>query len=671
LQKDTEGWTAFLEFPDLSLLAARFPEVVDELGRRRILLSGVAGAPIAKGRLLFPGQRFRLAEWPASGRPLLQVEGGEAATDSVMADQAVLSGGPWLFSVRAPGYATEVRMKRVRPGGDYVLLSEGALTGDLPDWISGAAVGTGGVFAYELHVPPLMDGEHEAFLEQIGVVARSELSVRPVGLFPASWDGQGRAEWLAGDDPVLAVSSTRTVGKSIWIVDGEPQVIEWPVGDDEMFIGIEELAIGIHQISVSLFGPDDELLAEGGLEVRVRPPHTRPESGTGREGLMVLATPVNPTLTELWDGEAGVEIAGPPGFEAEIELVLCGGSGAALASVKTGVRLPVDAEDWAGLFERLLRQDATVQRVYDESEGCELRVSHVDLGVVSLRCERPFAALRWVAGRDGKGPFLRLVNNTEGLPVDVDLFEFANPDRPGNVEIDDLSRLRARPGGLAVASAGSASTSMILPPTVRNLEDLRSTPQLSPGTRSEGKVREAIELAGRWGAASRPADPFGELARIKVLRLITSDLAGLIGGHKWAVLELRSVEKEDVSEQLLLGAIGSKPYHRALAHDIGRWTEHLASATPEERAETLATSLAAHARITRSGSEDPRFAEFVLRLASAPDSLRGRDPRELSVQIERALRAPFIIRAARCLVLAVESRTGDDVPATFRGWAWS
>jgi hypothetical protein len=586
-----------------------------------------------------------------------------------MADQSVLSAGPWLFGVRAPGYATEVRLKRVRPGGEYILLSEEALTTDLPPWISAAAVRTDRVLAYEMQVPTVIDREHGALLGQIGVAAQAELGVRPVGLVPASWDGQGRAEWLAGEDPVLAVSSSRTIGRSIWVVDGQPHVIEWPHGEKEMFIGIDALAIGGHQVSVSLFGPDDDLVAEGGLDVRVRPPLARPESGTVREGLMLLATPVNPTLSELWDGEASVEVWGPSGVEAEIELVLGGRSGTAVTSVKDEVRLPVDAADWAGLFERLLRKDTTVQKVYDEAEGCEIRVSHSDLGVVSLRCERPFAALRWAVGRDGEGPFLRLINNTEGLHVDVDLFEFSSADQPRKAGIDDLSRLRAKPGGLAVASAGSASTSMILPPTVRNFEDLQSTPQLSAGTRSEVGVREAIELAGRWGAA-RPADPFGERGRIKVLRLITSDLAGLIGGHKWAVLERRAIEEEDVGQQLLLGAIGPKPHHRALAHDISRWTEHLASASPEERAETFATSLAAHARITRSGSEDPRFAEFVLRLASAPDSLRGWDPRELSVQIERALRAPFIIRAARCLVLAVESRTADDVPATFEGWAW-
>ena len=667
LQNDVDGWAAFMEMPDLSVLGGRFPEVADELGRRRTVLGGVTGAPLARGRLLYPGQRFRLREWPSGSEPLLEVEGGGSSTNAILADQSVLSPGPWLFGVRAPGYATEVRSKRVRPAGEYILLSEDDLQSELPVWASTVAVATERVRGYELHVPPVIDGEAVASLRRVGIAAQTDLEVRPAGLVPASWDGEGQAEWLVGEHAVLAVSSTASVKKSIWVLDDQPVVIPWPDGERRMFIEVEGLSIGRHEVLVSLFGPDDAPVAEEAMILDIRPPRPRLEGGSGREGLVILSTPVSPTLNELWDGEAAVEVRGPPGVEASLELGLRGRSGAQVALVKTGVRLPVDAQDWAGLFERILRPNKSVQKVYDEAETCEIRVSHDDLGAVALRCERPFAVLRWAAARDSQGPFLRLINNTEGDRVDINLYDFSTPDRSESVALDERSQLRFQPGGLAAASAGSASAAMILPPTVRHLGDFQPTPRLLPGRAFLDGISDRINLAGEWGLASRSSDPFGELGRIKVLRLIAADIAGLIGGHQWSALERRTTEKADVSEEVLLTAIGSKPHHRAIARDVSRWTERLVSASPEERAESFATSLAAHARFH---SEDQRFAEFLLRLASAPDSLCGWDPEELSVQVQRVLRAPFLIRAARCLVLAIEARATDGMQATFGGWAW-
>jgi len=309
-----------------------------------------------------------------------------------------------------------------------------------------------------------------------------------------------------------------------------------------------------------------------------------------------------------------------------------------------------------------------VRNVYADVETCEIRVSHEDLGAVALRCERPFAALRWAAGRDGRGPFLRLIDNTDGNRVEISLYDFSSPDRPESVMLDEHSQLRFAPGALAVASIGDASASMILPPTVRHLGDFQPAPRLSPGHASLEGISRRVELAGRWGLASRSSDVFGEYGRIKVLRVVTADLAGLIGGHQWAALERRAVEKEDVSEEVMLRAVGSKPHQRAVARDISRWTEHLVAASPGERAESVAQSLAAHARFR---SEDRRFAEFLLRLASAPDTLCGLDSEERFVQLQRVLRAPFLIRAARCLVLAIEARSDDEMPATFGGWTWA
>jgi hypothetical protein len=96
----------------------------------------------------------------------------------------------------------------------------------------------------------------------------------------------------------------------------------------------------------------------------------------------------------------------------------------------------------------------------------------------------------------------------------------------------------------------------------------------------------------------------------------------------------------------------------------------LSSAPLADRVTSLARALAVHARHDAYRSEDPRFAEFLLRLASAPESLSNWPNSEIESDVERVLDAPMLIRAARLLVLAIEARVTTSVPATFGGWAW-
>lgn len=118
------GWSAYLGLPDLSVLGERLPMIHQELGRRRARLAGTSGPPLASGRLLFPGQQVRLATWPDPGSRLIQLEGASVSVNGLLADQCRLTPGPhWLFRIREPGLAAEVRGKFVRPGESYLLVS--------------------------------------------------------------------------------------------------------------------------------------------------------------------------------------------------------------------------------------------------------------------------------------------------------------------------------------------------------------------------------------------------------------------------------------------------------------------------------------------------------------------------------------------------------------------
>jgi hypothetical protein len=47
-----------------------------------------------------------------------------------------------------------------------------------------------------------------------------------------------------------------------------------------------------------------------------------PATGTFHEGLQLVASPAQPTLSELWDGHAAVELLGPAGTEVTMTVKL-------------------------------------------------------------------------------------------------------------------------------------------------------------------------------------------------------------------------------------------------------------------------------------------------------------------------------------------------------------
>jgi hypothetical protein len=677
LRRDLAGWTAYIEISDLTTLAERLPAAHDELGRLRARLAGVSGPPLARGRLLYPGQHVRLDHWPLPGEPLITLENGSPATNSLLSDQCVFPPGPrWLFRKRDDSTATQVRGMLVRPGRSYLLLAREPISGELPPTSSFelTRLSTDGVYAYAVRVPDILDADDLRVLANIGLAVVTEIELRPAGFVPAVWDGEGTAEWNVGEDPIVAVSSSRAVERCIFTLDGEPYLVPWPTGDQEVFVQVGALDVGTHELRVALLSSEvEQPVAEGVLSLMMRTPPTRRSTGTLRGGLVILATPVSPTLTELWDGTASLELRGPEGVEVKVDLALCDRAGKTLARHALRVSLPVDSQRWLRLFKQIGAVGG-IQRAYEQSEACRIEITHPELGSAALFCEREFTPLRWVFGRDSDGPFVRLIDNTDGNGTRIDCYAFAAPDRSTTVDLSAGMRWRGPGGGLVTATAGDNQASVILPPFVHDLTDLRTaniTPTLKAGTRSEEGVRRAIKLTGRWSEASLPADPFGEIRRTAVLRAITAHIASLIGGDRWEHLERRLlIGRDSPSMSELRDGVGEQRYQRELALDLSHHVGRLQTLQPEKRAAPLAFALHMHAPPAGVRPDDSRFAEFLLRLASDPTTLLSWPAEDCQVTLRRALDSPVVLRAARYVVLAIDGATEEVAGVTYAGWAW-
>jgi hypothetical protein len=676
LRHENGRWVAYVDFPDLSVIGERFPEVRDELNRLRAQIAGVARSPIASGRLLYGRQRFPLKEWPPPDAPLVQLEGGSPETNRLLSDQCVLARpGPWLFRLREPGRAVEVRGGFVRPGHEYILLSPSPLSPPLPAWMGEAETATAGVHAYSIQTPAVLDADDLSALRGIGVSSVTEVEIRPAGLVPALWDGEGTAEWFVGETPMLAISTTRDVAHAVFTVDSNPQLIPWDADGGPIFVSADALDVGVHRISVSLTGADtDEHVSEGAFDVLIRAPAARPAGGSLREGLMILPTPVSPSLEELWDGKAVLEVLGPPEADVAVEVALLDRSRRELARQHATTALPVDQPKWLALFSSRFRDSAQFQQVYDDAEACEVVVRHPSLGQVSLRAERLFAPLRWSGGTDRKGRFARLIDNTEGAPTGVEFYDFTTPDRPALPDVGPDDVVRVPSGGLLLARASDFSAAVILPREVRSPADLDLSPRLQRRSRSVRELLELLSAARSWATASLTANPIAEWGRYRVESAITAELCAVIGGRHWAAIERDLAQPEaELDLARLQAAVGQQPYQARLAGDLAVHLRRWGSDTPEDRADAFAGHLARRAPwLLRAANTDNRaMAEFLLRLASQPGSLARRPTEEVGAKLAHTLKYPVLLRAARFVVLVVEREPLRDTETSVSGrWTW-
>ncbi len=677
LQLTERGWVAHLYLPDLSELAERLPDLYEHLGRLRVRLAGTSGAPLARRRLLVPGAKVAIEQWPDQRTPLLQFEGdGMEAANRLLADQCVLSPGPaWLFRVREPGLATEVRGKFVRPGHSYVLITKAVLPAEgCPPWIKPTACATTGVSAYALTTPAVIGDDEIEGLQTLGLGVVADVDVRPAGIVPGGWDGEGAAEWLAGEDVILAISSGRAVSSCAVTVDGDPKFLDWPSSEHEIFVVFSNLGLGPHDIQVALLPENvDTAIATGSLLISVRAAHARPSTGTLREGLMLLANPVAPTLSEVWDGRAILELLGPTGAEVSMTATLERARRAEFARTQFKIRIPMDSSGWLRTVASEIRGSSVLQPCYNEAEALVLTAHHPELGTAQLRCEREFAPLRWVVGQDREGPYSRLINNIDSTDIEVKRYEFVAPAEATPVA-NSTESLRWRAGGLLRARVNNFEASVILPPDVRDLTDLqrsRVVPRVIAGSKTPERILQLITLSDAWSSASLPGDPFAQHGRRAAIRALTARLVSIIAGTRWNRLEERGVpDNEFVFNELQVG-VGDEIYQKAIAEAIQRRVVSWEALEPAKRAVEFAAVLGTNKNRTTVDRSEHRFAEFLLRFASEPATLASWPETEVRAALHRVLESPVLVRAARFVVLAVCLDESEDTGASYEGWAWT
>ncbi|MGW9068119.1 hypothetical protein ACWGQT_01555 [Streptomyces yangpuensis] len=666
LRNEHGGWQPYLELPDLTLLQTSNPQVDQELRSRRAKVEGHP-RPLARGRLLWP-DKVRLSAWPRPDAPAIQLEHGPEAVNKLIAEHCSIDPGPWwLFRKRSGGEPMEVKGKFVRRGSEYCLIGRvGSSPPSLP-WIGQTVTSVEGVHVFEFTVPQIIGAAEVEQLATVGLTVASDVSIRPVGLVPGSWDGDGAIEWLAGEPAMLAVKSAHAADKCAVTVDrGLPFVLEFPEGQPELFFALEDLGVGTHDVNVALLTPEtDRPLFSGSLTITIRDLHSNREAATEGTAIRLFTTPARPKMPELWDGRASLSIDGPLETRAELSITFRDVAGRQLERQLHDISVPFSDGAWEKLTEQVLRKKRMLG-AYEEAESCEVSVFRNGVGFASLVCERGFDPLRWVLAKRHSGQHeARLIDRTGNDDTQVHIFLVEHPlagkehDPRGPITVPAT-------GGLLQATSGRMTAATILPPEPNQLRRSHpAVPRSSDGSLFE--VQRLIEGHRRWLDADLPADPFARHQQEQVLEAITRALVSVIAGHRWANLErkrdtagaYRQLELLDEMEKLVGEASQQRSAARQIARHLWQWVD-----SPAALSEGFADAI--EAIVTSSGLGDSHAAaDFLLALASRPGSVANWAEPERDRLLIGVLSSPVLIRAARFAVLGTRAlRDASDQPAS-------
>ena len=694
-------WEVSLEIPDLSHLLLRFPQVRDVLTESRCTVAGAAGRPLARGRCLHGPQRVPLDRWPRPDDVLLKFERTDAQLEYLLRTECMLRpGSSWLFKIASDGLAYETRGMGVRAESKYLLVSTEPLARS--PLARPVELMCQGVHAVLLDVPAALTSEWEQVLRQFQLSQAKTIEVWPAGLAAVAWDGEGHGEWLASETPTLAIRSDHAIDELTIAMGEGPSLSLALTGNppgEPIFIELPPLPVGLHKFSVAArSGSGAESEVVGDLDVVMRVRETRPWSPgiTAHGPLEVELDPAAPSLEQVWEGRAAVLVRGPVGRQAKCRVRMFARAGEAPSFERQlpRITMPLSTEEWVRHFETHLKKDRHAQHAYDDAHVCEVEFSAEELGVFALRCEREFTPLRWSVRRDSAGFMARLHDDADsGDPV-IERFSFERPII-GETLPTSAEHRAPRTGGLYVATLGTFKAAIIVPPIVKGFADLRCVPKIDAGQRTAETITKLLTLAELWGKARLPGDLIAGVHRGTVLRALTSQILALLAGAQWEYAESKLKDESGLGD--LRRSISNNGHELKLGSQLQLEYQVLASEPPTKRAARLAslaegvqlvrpspyqrevvgTSRSPVGRRRRVQGVGPQhsewLAEFALRMASDPMTLRAWAGEHLDAGVKTLLDVPTLARAARFLVLAVDlkNRSLAALGDVYAGWGWS
>ncbi len=683
-------WQVFLELPDLSSLAGRFPKFVDILTNTRFYVTGSSGRRTPGERLLRARQYVQLRDWPKGDEAIIQLEKSCPELDHLLQSECLFSSRPiWVFKIASDGSANPLTSTSLRPGYRYLLvLDDRSDEIDLPigEYLTLMDLQCAGARAADLALPDPVDEDLATFLTSLGLGHATTTHVWPAGLTPSRWDGEGRAEWLATDSPCIALRSDHTVKAFRLALQNETLEVAPAAPGATVFVEFSELDAGTHDVTISEVRSNSaspEMTRN--LEIHIREPRSH-LPGVAVEGAFLVALdPPQPTLEEFWQGETDLEILGPRGRRASIliQFFRKSNSQPILRKQLPDIGLPVSADRWRKHVFEYFQQKKDVQNAYDIASSCNVRIGAGNLGVFSFRVEREFVPLRWVVRRTSNQYLLELLDDRGSvLPPKIALYDFATPDVGHNLDVGNFTHPTETPvpPGMYVAQTEELSRAVLIPPVVHSFGDLRVEPHLASHGRRPQDIVRIIRTLELWRTARTTGDVFMLKVRGDVLSAFIHEVFRLIAGERWGRFELEKRRTDTDTLHRAAHACLKNPGEGHILDAMFSQLNKLSLSNCHDRAGTLAVLagrfLQLPCPVFKDGSDIdsslPEASRYALCLASCSGPLAEEAGADLEEIVSYLLCVPGLARAARLMVLLLASRQpGPPLDLQlYEDWEW-
>ena len=680
VQKDRSVWAVVLDVPDLSPLAAALPGLRAALSVARCLVSGGSRA-IPRGALLWGRYELPLQALPSATDPLLTIEGQSSDVNVTLRRLIRFDRRPTrLFKLDTDDTGYELRGRSVLPRSRYVLITSDANNPGVGKPVQTPLAHTR---AFEFEVPLLPSSTEVRDFKAAGFTIARRIEVWPAGVPVGVWSGDGECEWLCTEPLLLGVRTDFELASlelSAQGVDGtnvDVRLTPPPVGE-VAYVRLATLRPGTIVCAIRAQSADGEGV-EGILRVIVREP--RPWSrGRPSNTLVAITTrPAQPTMEQLWEGRAELEVRGAEGRTARLTISL--EDGATQLGVKrvAGVSLPLDARAWLETFDKEVRRDPRMQAVFDDARVCRVSVDVDEVGMATFEFEREFVPVRWKFRAASKATALRLINDSAAV-VNVARYSFTEPLTRVAENATDLLHGVQPPsdGGLFVAETGNYRRGVVVPPLLRTFQDLSCRPRIPVGGRSVSRVVELLAAAQRWSTAHVPGGIAAVTRQRAVLEAIADAIAEQLCGADWVRVERGTASGGGslYAMERLAGTISTRAEHRPIGQGIVRDAQWYGTAPLAERVARFSMltkrTLASSWPDAAVALEHP--SEFVLRLASDPAGFLAWAGARAEPGVHALFNFASYTRAARCLVLVVHrtlAPTAIRPDHIYEGWTWT
>jgi hypothetical protein len=502
-----ENWSTWIRLPHLDSLDEATADFRNLLRRARVHLRG-QDQSILGARLLHPNQSERIDRWPGIG-PLLQTEDGSELGGVLASVSEVPAGPPWLFKLRDDSEALLLKSNDVRPGSEYVVLTD---QDDPPmqEHLTLAGINTEGVRGYRIDVPRPVPELLKFRLSRLGLALQRQVRIQPVGFVPPSWDHEGMMEVLS-TEPTLLHIETDSELKSIAV---ESEGNRWEVTTDGMsaILSLGRVRPGRTNLDLTLHFAEDEESTHCALTLYARVPRIWGSRDAAAGALLLETSPPDPSLEEFWDDTTRIWLDGPRGAMASVELNLTQYDGTLVpVRVQERLPLPIAPESFSAFRNTLTRKDSFVGKL-DYSEKCEVIFESPEAGIARVPLDREATALRWAVAFQGRAPNLALVDNSDADSLAVCVYRVDAPFSSTSLTLKAGAATRrlevtdAEPG-LYVARTTLERVGVIIPPAGSKkslkLSELRADVERPKLARGQSGISEALTMLADW-SAGRP-----------------------------------------------------------------------------------------------------------------------------------------------------------------------